>query len=152
MAIDSTVSMAGMRAAAAGNSTSKEQYFTSTEKSFTPTENSFTSKQNTYDIQNGFDSTVTMASANVRTLLPHQEDTSYNHTSAALMMSKVQMLEQQFIDNKLEVIGIQEGRSRHGVESSGFAYRMLTSCADHGGQYGNQFWFSFKSRLQLVTW
>ena len=29
---------------------------------------------------------------------------------------------------------------------------MLTSCADHGGQYGNQLWFSFKSRFQIVTW
>ena len=93
-----------------------------------------------------------MASANVRTLLPHQEDTSYSRTSAALMMSSAQLLEQQFIESGLEVIGLQEGRSRHAVERSGFAYKMLASCADHGGQYGNQLWFSFKSRFQIVTW
>ena len=48
---------------------------------------------------------VTMASANVRTLLPHQENTSYNRTSAALVMSKVRIIEQQLINCDLGVIG-----------------------------------------------
>ena len=54
-----------------------------------------------------------LATANVNTLLPHQESCSYARTSAASLFSKVEMLETQFCEHSLDVIGIQEGRSRN---------------------------------------
>lgn len=54
---------------------------------------------------------MTIASANVNTLLPWQEKCAYAKFATACMLSKVQLLEDQFVTVGADVIGIQEGRA-----------------------------------------
>ena len=55
---------------------------------------------------------VALVSANVRTLLPWQEDRSYAQNSLCLLRSKVEALEIQFEAARCDLVGIQEGRAK----------------------------------------
>ena len=57
-----------------------------------------------------------------------------------LLMSKVQMLERQFADRGVHIIGIQEGRAKASHERMGTEYKMLTAAADPKGDFGVQLW------------
>ena len=93
-----------------------------------------------------------IASANVCSLLPHQEDCSYSKVSGALLLSKVQMLDTMFNDACFDVVGLQEGRGRAKLERTGVHYSMLVAPADATGSYGVQLWVRTSSKLQVVHW
>ena len=80
------------------------------------------------------------ATANVQTLLPHQESRSYAQVAGIPMRSKIAMLESQFISHSIDVVGIQEGRSTRTEQVEGQSYTMLAAAADSGGNLGVQLW------------
>ena len=90
-----------------------------------------------------------VATANVRTLLPHQDKCSYANVTGVLMLSKVQILEQQFYDAGIHVIGVQEGRAPVSQERVGHSYRMLIAAADQSGSYGVQLWVKLDVSVRL---
>ena len=112
------------------------------------------SEVNAYDGVNGARNSVSLrcASANVLTLLPHQEERSYAKISDALMLSKVQMLEQEFHTHGLDIIGVQEGRGKRECMREGLHYRMLVAAADETGNYGVQCWLSRCAHVQVIQW
>ena len=69
-----------------------------------------------------------------------------------MLFSKVQMLEQQFNDFQLDVVGIQEGRSRMMQERSGLYYNMYVAAANERGSYGVQIWARRKSKWRVIQW
>ena len=81
-----------------------------------------------------------LATTNVNTLLPHQESCSYARTSAASLFSKVEMLETQFCEHSLDVIRIQEGRSRNTGLVNGLHSIRIVAAAEDSGNYGVQLW------------
>ena len=95
---------------------------------------------------------VCLVSANVRTLLPWQEDRSYAQNSLCLLRSKVEALEVQFEAAGYDIVGIQEGRARSTASSDGVHYKMLAVAADPNGTAGNQLWIRNSLRATLVTW
>ena len=62
---------------------------------------------------------ITLASANVQTLLPHQGDRSYAKNTVNPLLSKVEALETQFVSQCFNVVGVQEGRARSSGERVG---------------------------------
>eukprot|EP00973_Karenia_brevis_P031038 4281514-Karenia_brevis.AAC.1 len=90
-----------------------------------------------------------VATANVRTLLPQQEDRSYGKVAGVLLFSKVELLERQFADAYIDVIGVQEGRARSSHERTGHAYKMLVAAADPNGSYGVQLWLKIGISVRL---
>ena len=91
-----------------------------------------------------------VATANVKTLMPAQETKSYGKISGAMLFHRMQLLEQQFAANNLQIVGVQEGRARSTQERSGSDFRMLTSAADEHGDFGVQLWVAHA--LHVVTW
>ena len=74
-----------------------------------------------------------MASANVNTLYPKQELTSYGRLGSELMFSKVQALELAFDECECHVVDVQEGRAKSCGVREGVKCRMLHSAADENG-------------------
>ena len=72
---------------------------------------------------------LTLASANVQTLLPWQEDRAYARNALNQMLSKVEVLETTFQEHKLDVVGIQEGRARTVGSRVGAAYKQYRAAA-----------------------
>ena len=70
-----------------------------------------------------------VATANVKTLMPAQETKSYGKISGAMLFHRMQLLEQQFAANNLQIVGVQEGRSRTAavVDCRGFIWIGLVS-------------------------
>ena len=101
-------------------------------------------------MKSGGGATLTVATANVRTLLPHQEGRAYARVSGAVLLSKVTLLEEQFSAAGLDIVGIQEGRARASLERRGVAYTMLTAPADEYGALGVQLWLAV--RFQVEAW
>ena len=95
---------------------------------------------------------VALVSANVRTLLPWQEDRSYAQNSLCLMRSKVEALEVQFEAARYDLVGIQEGRAKTTAALDGVHFKMLTVAADQTGTGGNQLWIRHSLNATLVTW
>ena len=93
-----------------------------------------------------------VASANVQTLHPHQERRSYARTTAALMLSKVQLFEQQFRSRGISSVGIQEGRAIKSERREGVYFAMFTSAADENGALGNQQWLDRELHLHILQW
>ncbi|CAK0907837.1 unnamed protein product [Prorocentrum cordatum] len=89
---------------------------------------------------NQTDLTVTIASANVQTLLPHQEGRAYSHNSVNPFLSKVEALETQFTHAQLDIIGVQEGRARTEGLQTGVYYKRLIGAATPEGAQGVQLW------------
>ena len=92
------------------------------------------------------------ATANVLTLLPHQEDYSYAKISSNLLLSKVQLLEQLFYDSGLDIVGIQEGRGKRCCIRGGLHYHMLIAAADEYGNHGVQCWLARSTRIRVIQW
>ena len=95
---------------------------------------------------------VCLVTANVRTLLPWQEDCSYAKNSLCLLRSKVEALEVQFEEHGFDIVGIQEGRSKTTAVINGAKYKMLTVAADEKGSYGNQLWIRYGLNATLLAW
>ena len=70
-----------------------------------------------------------IASANVNTLLPWQEKCAYAKIANACMLSKVQLLEDQFLAAEMDVIAVQEGRANATVRKEGSSYTMMCAAA-----------------------
>eukprot|EP00959_Pyramimonas_sp_CCMP1952_P145401 3044035-Pyramimonas_sp.AAC.1 len=56
-------------------------------------------------------SRIRLASANVRTFLPWQDEASYDRNAFASLKSKTELLQMMFHDAGYGIVGIQEGRS-----------------------------------------
>ena len=93
-----------------------------------------------------------VATANVQTLLPYQETRSYARNSVDLLRSKVQLLESQFFENDINVVGIQEGRSKVSSKTEGLHYTMLNAPATTGGSYGVQLWLRRDDKYHILNW
>jgi len=96
--------------------------------------------------------TLRWASANVQTLLPHQEDRSYAKNTMSLLRSKIALLETQFSENGLDVVGVQEGRSKASESKMGQYYRMLSAPQDQHGAHGVQIWVRKAAKLSVMRW
>eukprot|EP00969_Alexandrium_andersonii_P157475 6960469-Alexandrium_andersonii.AAC.1 len=85
---------------------------------------------------------LNLATANVNTLLPWEEGTSYGKVGGReLMLSKVQLLEYEFVEYELHILGLQEGRSPSLGIKEGLYYKMLCAPGE-GGNYGVQLWIA----------
>lgn len=81
-----------------------------------------------------------MATANVGTLHPSEERLASTRIAGTLLLGKVQILERQFNEAGLDVIGVQEGRARETSRKAGLHYDMLVGAADSKGGSGCQIW------------
>ena len=71
--------------------------------------------------------TMTVATANVRTLHPKEETESRSRFGGTLMVGKVERLESALRDAGIDVIGLQESRSREaGIFNGPFVSQILT--------------------------
>ena len=86
----------------------------------------------------------------MNTLLPWQEKRAYAQISSACMLSKVQLLEDQFVKAGWDVIGIQEGRATAAVSKSGHSYIMLAAPACEDGSCGVQLWV--RCGITVLAW
>ena len=73
-----------------------------------------------------------IATANVATLHPGEESTTFGKFGGTLLLKKVELLERSFDAAKLAVIGVQEGRSRSMTTRLGSSYKMLVAVATEG--------------------
>jgi hypothetical protein len=92
------------------------------------------------------------ATANVRTLIPAQEECSYAQNSVSLLMSKVQALEISFREHSLSWVAIQEGRSRREGIRDGLHYLMYMAPADEFGGLGVQIWRAREPSFSTILW
>ena len=79
----------------------------------------------------------------MNTLLPWQEKRAYAQVGNACMMSKVQLLEDQFALAELDFVGVQEGRASASQSKAGHSYTMPTAPACEDGSLGVQLWVRF---------
>ena len=93
-----------------------------------------------------------VSSANVNTLVPHQESCAYARVSAACLLSKIELLESQFHSAGLDLIGVQEGRSNMSGLFNGLHYVRVVSPADSSGSYGVQLWLKIASKFNILQW
>ena len=95
---------------------------------------------------------LSIATANVNTLLPWEEATTYGKIGGKeLLLSKVQLLEYEFDECQLHIVGVQEGRSPDMGVKEGLYYKML--CAPGvRGNYGVQLWIRRSMRYELLAW
>ncbi|CAK0829298.1 unnamed protein product, partial [Prorocentrum cordatum] len=98
------------------------------------------------------DVTFQIAPANVQTLQLHREARSYAKIATGILVPKVQLLEMDFHSARLDVIGVQEGRSSTACERNGLHYRMYPAAADKDGSHGVQVWISRASRTRTLHW
>jgi len=95
---------------------------------------------------------VNLASANVNTLLPWEEGTSYGRVGGReLLLSKVQLLEYEFMECDLHILGVQEGRSPTTGVKEGLYYKMLCAPSQRGN-YGVQLWVARSVKHELLAW
>eukprot|EP00959_Pyramimonas_sp_CCMP1952_P004686 98212-Pyramimonas_sp.AAC.1 len=66
------------------------------------------------------------------------------------MLSKVQLLEDQFCEAELDVIALQEGRADVSVSKEGALYTMMCAAACEDGSCGVQIWA--RLGLAVKTW
>ena len=98
------------------------------------------------------DVVVKVGTANVQTLLPWQEDRSYAKNSINPLYSKVEILETNFAERGLQVVGIQEGRARSSSLQIGTKYKRAMSAAYPDGSCGVQTWVLNDGKFDLVHW
>jgi len=84
---------------------------------------------------------LVLASANVCTLAPRDEDAANAQVAGDLLMGKVQIMEQRFQEFGVQIVGVQEGRSRRHEVRSGLHFQMFAGMADNGVG-GCQVWVS----------
>ena len=95
---------------------------------------------------------VTLASANVQTLLPHQGDRSYAKNTVNPLLSKVEALETRFVSRRFDVVGVHEGSARCSGERIGTKYRMPSAAAASEGSLGIQLWIRLRIRARVMLW
>jgi hypothetical protein len=61
-----------------------------------------------------------------------------------LLMSKVTILDDMFAKVSIDVVGVQEGRSRTSGKRNGVHYEMFIARGTAQGQYGSQVWVAKK--------
>ena len=93
---------------------------------------------------------VTAATANVCTLHPHQEERAYAKVSGVCLLGKVQILEEQFALDELDVVGVQEGRSKLTEVKQGHTYQMAAAAAYGDGSAGVQLWV--RHGISIINW
>ena len=86
----------------------------------------------------------------MNTLLPWQERCAYAQVANACLMTKVQLLEDQFTAAGFDFVGIQEGRAPAAQSKEGHSYTMLTAPAYEDGSCGVQLWARLGVRVK--TW
>ena len=79
---------------------------------------------------------MTVATANVRTLHPKEETESRSRFGGTLMVGKVELLEIAMRDAGIDVIGLQESRSRQAGIFNGPLYHRYCGAADGNGNAG----------------
>ena len=76
--------------------------------------------------------TMTVATANVRTLHPKEESESRSRFGRTLMIGTVELLETAMHDAAIDVVGLQETRSRQAGIFHGRSYRVVDRCRHLG--------------------
>ena len=92
-------------------------------------------------------SSLFVASANVNTL--HARKVC---TDALTLSARVQILEQSFLSKSLDVVGVQEGRTRGDQRKSGCIYEMFVAGCDEACNYGAQIWVRRCPRHVIQGW
>ena len=83
---------------------------------------------------------------------PKQELANYACVVGATLMSKVALLEAQFQHAGIQIIGVQEGRSRNEQVRQGTFFNMYCAAADARGCYGTQLWASYGLEFRADAW
>ena len=78
------------------------------------------------------------ATVNVGTLRPDECQHAASKTGGNLLLGRIQLLEMQFKEADLEVIGVQEARSRSATTRAGLHYHMFVGSADENGMDGSE--------------
>ena len=84
--------------------------------------------------------TMTVATANVRTLHSKEESESRSRFGGTLMIGKVELLEIAMHNAAMDVVGLQESRSRQAGNVHGPLYRKCCGAADSNGNASCQLW------------
>ena len=95
--------------------------------------------------------TMTVATANVRTLHPKEETESRSRFGGTLMVGKVELLEIAMRDAGIDVIGLQESRSRQAGIFNGPLYHRYCGAADGNGNAGCQLWIAASWNFTMLT-
>ena len=86
-------------------------------------------------------SRIRIASANVRTLLPWQDEASYNRNAFTSLKSKTELLQMMFHGAGYGIVGIQEGRTTTKRLVVGNYFEMFAGACPES-RYGSQVWVS----------
>ena len=95
--------------------------------------------------------TMTVATANVRTLHPKEESESRSRFGGTLMIGKVELLEIAMRDAKIDVVGLQESRTRQAGIFKGPLYRRYCGAADGNGNAGCRLWIATSWNFTMLT-
>ncbi|CAK0839438.1 unnamed protein product [Prorocentrum cordatum] len=83
----------------------------------------------------------------------HVEDAAAGaHVSCALLLGKVQLLEQAFHDERLDFVFIQEGRARAAEVRRGLRYTMHVGASDNMGGRGCQAWVRAAAQFRASSY
>ena len=88
---------------------------------------------------------VSVATANVNTLHPGRA--KYLGASG-----RSQLLEMGFDASRIDIAGIQEGRTNASQRISGIVYDMLVSASNASGCYGTQIWVRRSPDFNIQSW
>ena len=88
-----------------------------------------------------------LATANVRTLHPKEESESRWRFGGTLMLGKVELLEIAMRDAEIDVVGLQESRSRQAGIFNGPLFRRYCGAADGNGQL----WIAASWNFTMLT-
>ncbi|CAK0891389.1 unnamed protein product, partial [Prorocentrum cordatum] len=94
----------------------------------------------------------TIATGNVCTLRPQEESVAGVQVAFQLMLGKVQILEQYFIDAHLDYVFLQEGRARVEEVRTGLHYTMYVGAGDDDGGHGCQIWIRARSGFKVSSY
>ena len=95
--------------------------------------------------------TMTVETANVRTLHPKEESESRSRFGGTMMLGKVELLEIAMREAAKDVVGMQESRSRQAGNVHGPLYRRYCGAADSDGNAGCQLWITASWNFTMLT-
>ena len=94
------------------------------------------------------DNVITLATANVNTLLDAKRASGNMHAQA---MGRIQLLEMAMDSECIDIIGIQEGRMQVDQQRTGHLYDQYIASASKTGCYGSQVWVRRKCAFKVST-
>lgn len=95
---------------------------------------------------------VRVATANVNTLMPEEQDYAKSKAIGILVNGSVQLLERMFFKNSIQLLGMHEGRCRWSDVRRGLHYVHMCGASDYPGNLGGQIWLHHELNPQICSW